>query len=109
MATTYMIIENGQPMDGELMSRERLISALPFADVGAKVLAFDLSAAVGGGTTITNVTKDMVLAAWRAGAFDGYDNARNGLAGEYIIFPMSRSEGARAAADYFRHLRAETV
>lgn len=109
MTTTYMIIENGQPMDGELMGRERLLSSLPFAGVGAKVLAFDVAEAIGGEATITNVTRDMVLSAWRAGYFDGYDNARDGLAGEYIIFPLSRTEGARAAADHANHLRAETV
>lgn len=108
--TTYMIIENGQMMDGDLYpSTEKLFRALPFANAGAQVLAFDLAACNPmHPVEMRDVTNAMVLAADADGAFAGYEeDCRYRLAGEYITFPLSKAEIEEMQAEYRRDLMAE--
>lgn len=63
--TTYAILENGQPMDGEFYSFDRLMKALPYADYDARILAFDLGElAADLATPMRDVTEDMTVTWW---------------------------------------------
>lgn len=109
--TTYMIIENRDLMDGELLDRDRLFRALPYADTGARVLAFDMDKALSGASTqLRDCTEDMVLEADAAGAFVGLEErCRDMLAGDYISFPLSKAEIEATEADHYYDLMHEGV
>ena len=63
--TSYMIIERGAPMDGELYVKGDLLRALPYADHDAMVIALDLAEChEDGSTPCRNVTEDVTLEAW---------------------------------------------
>lgn len=109
--STYVIIEDRQPMDGEFLDKEHLFTSLPFADCGARVMAFDLDEAMSDGSTqLRDCTEDMVREAYADGAFIGYEeDCRHRLAGEYIEFPLSKAEIAETRAEYEREQIAEGV
>jgi hypothetical protein len=66
MATTYMIFENGQPLDGEAFGNiVGLFKTLPYADADAMVIAIDLAECIDGGSTpCRDVTEDVVVECW---------------------------------------------
>lgn len=65
MALTYMIIEDGQPMDGEAYDKLKLFAALPYADFDAEVVAFDFAELRADLTTpMRVVTEDMTVECW---------------------------------------------
>lgn len=66
MTTTYMIIEDGQPMDGTAYTFERLMSALPFASYDAEVIAFDMGELRRDLSTPLRIATEDVTAAWWA-------------------------------------------
>lgn len=65
MAKSYMILENGQPMDGEIFSQDRLLKALPHADFDAVIVEFDIGEICGSMCGPMNVvTEDMTMQWW---------------------------------------------
>jgi hypothetical protein len=96
----YMIIEDGQPMDGEIYAtRKAVMNASQYADAGARVVEFDLSALAGGGSMMLDVTKIIVSEAYDAGIYADAEHARHRLPGEFIDLPLSRGEAAEARAE----------
>ena len=65
MTTTYAIIENGQPMNGEHLTYDELIDKLPWADYGAEVIAWDYAELLRDQSTpLRLVTEDVTRDWW---------------------------------------------
>jgi hypothetical protein len=65
--TRYMIIEDGQPMDGAIHNKQGLFDALLYADEDAEIVSFDLSEVLspdGGTTPMRLCTEDLVTEWW---------------------------------------------
>ncbi|HEU5019653.1 MAG TPA: hypothetical protein VFT69_16970 [Pseudolabrys sp.] len=94
-----MIIEDGQPMDGEIyLTRAEVMNASQYADVGARIVEFAVPGR-GGRAVMSDVTAAIVSEACDAGIYDDVEHARHSLPGEFIDFPLSRSEVAEARAE----------
>ena len=97
MSLTYVIIEpDGQPQDGEFLDHDKAMRWSRYADVGARIFAFDLDAARAGETPLRDVTGQIVKEAYQAGIYDCDDEAlsraRDGLPGEFIDFPQTADD-----------------
>lgn len=65
--TRYMIIEDGQPMDGELLLKEHVFAGIAYAGYDAEIVSFDLAECVGSGATPMRLcTEDLVTEWWSA-------------------------------------------
>ena len=64
----YMILEDGQALDGEVMTFDKLMKAIPFASYDATIVEFDLGEiATYLVTHMTAVTEDMTAQWWDHG------------------------------------------
>jgi len=102
--TRYMIIEDGQPVDGSILKKQGLFDALPFADEDAEIVSFDLSEVLspeGGSTPMRLCTEDIVTEWWSAdGSRDVWERVvagkSIGLASRFFSDEVAKME-ARAA------------
>lgn len=100
--TRYMIIEDGQPMDGEIYHKDGLFVALLYADHDAEVFAFDPSEVLRDGiASIRLVTEDLVTEWWSGdGSRDVWERVvagkSIGLAARFFGDEVAKME-ARAA------------
>jgi hypothetical protein len=63
--TRYMIIEDGNPMDGVIFNKQGLFSALLYADYDAEIVSFDLAEAMSSTSTpMRKCTEDLVTEWW---------------------------------------------
>lgn len=61
----YMILEDGQALDGEVMTFDKLMKAIPFADYDATIVEFDLGELMSSyGTPMTVCTEDVTSQWW---------------------------------------------
>ena len=102
--TRYMIIEDGNPMDGVIFNKQGLIDALLYADYDAEIVSFDLSEVLspeGGSTPMRLCTEDMVTEWWSGdGSRDVWERVvagkSIGLASRFFSDEVAKME-ARAA------------
>lgn len=102
MTTRYLIIENGDLVDGAMLDRDGVIKTLPYCKSGAKVLAFDLERALIGLTSIYDDTALFIRSTHAKQAWTRDDIAGSVLA-DYITLPLSREEQRADDADARRH------
>lgn len=100
MSTQFLIIDDGKIVDGELLDREGVIRTLPHCGAGAKVLAFDLSAALSGRIrVIYDATIPLVREAHGERAWTRAEIEGSPLLSSYIELPVSREEQRADDAD----------
>lgn len=97
MTTKYMIIEDGELLDGEFRDRDRLFKTIPLCAFGTKILMLDLGEALTGSSPAREVTEDMVREYYEAGHYRFCP-----LVEEYIPLPMGLEEQRATDADYAR-------
>lgn len=93
MQTTYAILEDGQPLDGEFLTREDAMRLSFYAEHGSRIVSFDLAELFrDGATSMRDVTEEIVFAAKDAGIYDDEERAEDHLPGDFINFGIHGAE-----------------
>lgn len=80
MADNFMIVVNGQPMDGEIFDRAGLMRNIRHASYDATIFAFDLSEGLRDGATSMRDETELLVSDWfhAEGLNETYDTIESG-------------------------------